>query len=167
LHIYTPNICQADRQNHWYECSIYDIVCFLFGQAWSVPTVLETLMTKNKLRPQIKREDYLIHALKTLSSVGISAVTIELLSKNLGVTRGSFYHHFKNRQELLDEMLDYWIQHWTIEIRQEAADLKLEPSDTLLVLMRIIRRSDAAGYEIALRNWAQREDSDTMWQLTC
>ena len=109
------------------------------------------------IRPQLKRDDYLNHALKILSSEGITAITIEQLSADLGVTRGSFYHHFKNRQDLLDEMIDYWVQHWTVEVLQEVEDLKLDPSNTLLVLMRTIRRHDAARYEIAMRNWAQRD----------
>ena len=33
---------------------------------------------------------------------------MELLAKRLGVTKGSFYHHFADRDELLRAVLDRW-----------------------------------------------------------
>ena len=33
---------------------------------------------------------------------------IEPLARTLGVTKGGFYRHFKDRQSLLEEMLDAW-----------------------------------------------------------
>src|SRR5215204_3129356 len=47
-------------------------------------------------------------ALRAVSSGGPDAVRVESLAAALGVSKGGFYWHFKNRQALLDEMLDTW-----------------------------------------------------------
>jgi AcrR family transcriptional regulator len=39
---------------------------------------------------------------------GLSAVVLEPLARSLGVTKGSFYAHFRNRDELIDAALSYW-----------------------------------------------------------
>jgi AcrR family transcriptional regulator len=39
---------------------------------------------------------------------GVAAVQINPLAARLGVTRGGFYWRFRNRQHLLDELLDDW-----------------------------------------------------------
>ena len=41
---------------------------------------------------------------------------IEPLAQALGVTRGGFYWHFKDRQALLDELLDTWERRSTDEV---------------------------------------------------
>lgn len=54
------------------------------------------------------REDWLNIALDTLISEGVEGVRILALGHKLGVSRSSFYWYFKSRQDLLDQLLDYW-----------------------------------------------------------
>ena len=56
---------------------------------------------------QLGRDDGLKAAL-SLCKGGIEVVKIAPLAADLGVTTGSFYWHFKNRQELLVALLNYW-----------------------------------------------------------
>src|ERR1051325_4316533 len=39
---------------------------------------------------------------------GIDGVRVEVLAKNLGVTKGGFYRRFKDRPALLDSILRSW-----------------------------------------------------------
>lgn len=39
---------------------------------------------------------------------GLSAIVLDPLARSLGVTKGSFYAHFRNRDELIDAALAYW-----------------------------------------------------------
>jgi len=40
-----------------------------------------------------------------LARSGVEGVRVEVLAKNLGVTKGGFYRRFKDRAALLDAML--------------------------------------------------------------
>jgi hypothetical protein len=46
--------------------------------------------------------------LRALAAGGPEAVRVETLAASLHVTKGGFYHHFRDRQALLDAMLDTW-----------------------------------------------------------
>ncbi|MDH3713412.1 MAG: TetR/AcrR family transcriptional regulator [Gammaproteobacteria bacterium] len=52
--------------------------------------------------------DWINAALNLLISQGVHAVRITLLAESLGVSRGSFYWHFRGRDALLDVLIDYW-----------------------------------------------------------
>jgi len=105
-------------------------------------------------RPRLTRQDWIDAAIEQLSLAGIGAVSIEQLATRLEVTRGSFYHHFSGREDLLKGMLDYWAQRWTYEVRNQVLGLGLDPATTLLALMRAIRNNRAADYDAPFRAWA-------------
>ncbi len=111
-----------------------------------------------KPRPRLNRRDWLEASLAVLVHEGIHAVTIERLASSLGVTRGSFYHHFHDRAELQMALLEYWQVEATGRIAEQVAALQLDPGTTLLALSRAIRHSKAAQYDVAFRNWALHDD---------
>jgi len=57
---------------------------------------------------KVTREDWLDLALETLISDGVEGVRILVLGHKLGVSRSSFYWYFESRQDLLDQLLEYW-----------------------------------------------------------
>ncbi len=59
------------------------------------------------------KKSWLDAALKALARGGIDRVRVESLAKNLGVTKGSFYWHFKDREQFLDELLNFWAEQST------------------------------------------------------
>lgn len=112
------------------------------------------MSTTTQLKPRLNRQDWIDAALGLLITAGISAVSIDRLANTLGVTRGSFYHHFSDRSDLLRNLLDYWAQRWTNDIREQMANLGLDASTTLLALMRAIRSNKAADFDAPFRAWA-------------
>lgn len=54
------------------------------------------------------KEDWLKLALETLICDGVDGVRILTLGQKLGISRSSFYWYFKSRQDLLDQLLQYW-----------------------------------------------------------
>ena len=105
-------------------------------------------------RPRLTRQDWIDAAIQQLVEAGIGAVSVELLASRLGVTRGSFYHHFADREDLLRALLDHWAEHWSYSIRAQIASLGLDPSTTLLALLRAVRNNRAADYDAPIRAWA-------------
>jgi AcrR family transcriptional regulator len=60
--------------------------------------------------PRFDREAWLEAALEVLARQGQAKLRVETLARQLGVTKGSFYHHFKNREAFLKALLAYWAE---------------------------------------------------------
>ena len=52
----------------------------------------------------LSREDWIDFALQKLSEEGIDKVKIAPLARVLAVTKGSFYWHFKDRNDFLEQL---------------------------------------------------------------
>ena len=59
-------------------------------------------------RVQLDRENWIESATDVLAREGLGGLRIEVLAKRCGVTKGSFYWHFKDRQDLLTAILEHW-----------------------------------------------------------
>jgi AcrR family transcriptional regulator len=104
------------------------------------------------------REAWISLALDALSEEGIEGVRVELLARKLGITKGSFYHHFSDRDDLYAAMLEYWRRHNVIEV---IADLKrtADPRERFHRLLRLPfddKRADPE-LEFSVRQWARRD----------
>lgn len=59
------------------------------------------------------RNDWIQMGFKVLQTKGIDKVKVELLARKLGVSKGGFYGYFRNRDGLLQAMLDHWEEGYT------------------------------------------------------
>lgn len=121
-------------------------------------SILCSMAANPETRPRLSRSDWLEVSLALLQDDGINAVTIDALAEKLGITRGSFYHHFKDRHDLYKEMLDYWKLKWTVELRNDVEALGLDGRQSLIALGNLIHHRNAAGYDIAFRAWAVHDE---------
>lgn len=67
--------------------------------------------SKKKERSTLSSGDWEKQALVLIAEKGIRAVAVETLARRMGVTKGSFYWHFPNRDALLEQSLLRWEQH--------------------------------------------------------
>ncbi|WP_421902515.1 TetR/AcrR family transcriptional regulator [Maridesulfovibrio sp.] len=97
-------------------------------------------------------EDLLNAGLKLLETESVQQLTIDALCRKLRVTKGSFYHHFKNRADFLERMLEHWVEGWTLA-SIEAAD---EGVDAVERFNLIVEKSHKlpSGTETSIRAWA-------------
>ena len=103
----------------------------------------------------ISRDDWIDAAWDILGEAGVEGIRIEQLARKLSVTKGSFYWHFKNRQGLVDAMIQRWLG-MREEDRPSFSATSEEPSERLWkVIERGITRG-TRGQAAALRLWAQR-----------
>ena len=89
-------------------------------------------------KPRLSRDAWLQHALEVLRAEGISGVRVERLARDLKVTKGSFYWHFEDRSDLLENILEYWDGRYTDVALQNRELTDVEPA---LGLLRLIARS--------------------------
>jgi len=102
---------------------------------------------------KLGRQDWLNIGIQTLIEKGIEAVRVDPLAKLLNVTRGSFYWHFKNRDDLLKEILNEWEARNTKNIIKQIEGLNSSPSAKLLSLLEIAAKDDNL-LEKAIRVWS-------------
>ena len=88
-------------------------------------------------------------ALHAIGDGGTGAVIIDLLAARLGATRGSFYWHFRDRDELIQEALELWARESTTD-RLPALEAIGDPLERLRILRRAVYEPPADAAELTL-----------------
>ena len=103
--------------------------------------------------PKLGRQDWVQAALATFIEKGIEAVKVDAIAKSLKITRGSFYWHFKNLDDLLAAIIQEWQAVNTEDVIQQIEIMDGTPSQRLLHLLEIAAEDDDR-LEKAMRIWA-------------
>ena len=90
---------------------------------------------------RLSKDDWVRAALFAIADGGTAAVAVEPLAARLGATKGSFYWHFRNREQLIAEALEFWERDGTDDVIAELAPVA-DPVERLTRLLEI-----AIGYE--------------------
>ena len=106
------------------------------------------------------RSSWIDEGLRALAAGGPDAVRIEPLARALGVTKGGFYWHFKDRRALLDEMLDAWEQTVVDDVIEQ---VEAGGGDARARLRRLFALAGSGGelleVDLAIRDWARRDEA--------
>ena len=113
-----------------------------------------------KPRLQLAPESWVDVAIDVLASEGIAGLRIELLAKRCGVTKGSFYWHFRDRQALLDAVLERWRAGRIRDIEKTTAGLpgaEVEQLHHVIEIYGANRNRKGMAIELAVRDWARHD----------
>jgi len=117
------------------------------------PLCVNTYCMEKSAGAQLGPKEWIDAAYAAFERGGVSAVKVEPLAKELSVTRGSFYWHFKDRKALLLEVVRRWDAKET-----EAAISANENGggDARSRLERLLQTcgKDDGRLEIGMRSWA-------------
>jgi AcrR family transcriptional regulator len=105
---------------------------------------------QRKTTESLTRDDWISGAWDMLGENGLDGVRVEPLARRLGVTKGSFYWHFKDRQQLMDALLDRWFSIWDDQMlpdMEEAAN----PADRIWALFESVVGRVTRGQTVSLR----------------
>lgn len=105
---------------------------------------------------RLRKHDWLIAGLSFIAERGVAALTIENVTAALGVTKGSFYHHFKSFADYKTALLVFFEQEGTLDIIQ-SVEQDAAPTARLTRLFEIAS-SYAPALEIEVRTWALQDD---------
>ncbi|MFL1406884.1 TetR/AcrR family transcriptional regulator [Marinobacter sp. M1N3S26] len=115
-----------------------------------------------KSKAQLTRDDWLDAAAGEVAAGGFSNLRVLTLAKRLGVTRGSFYWHFRDHEDLVVSFLDRWRDRRFVELdymRPKGENPEEELHQLLQILLtdaaRNIRRLQV---ELAVRDFARRNE---------
>jgi AcrR family transcriptional regulator len=128
-------------------------------------------------RTQLDPERWIELGIDVLAKEGISGLRIEVLAKRCGVTKGSFYWHFKDRQALLAAILERWKEGRIRDIEKTTAVAPGMERDQLHFAIDVYgasRNRKGMAIELAVRDWARHDaqaaavvESVDLYRLDC
>jgi AcrR family transcriptional regulator len=113
-------------------------------------------------RASLTPDTWIDAATAVLVDRGIDHVRVDVLAAELQVTRGSFYWHFRDREDLLRRVLNAWAERTTEQLTQRLAsastDARMQLRDVISLPFRGRSAARAARIELAIRAWARRDE---------
>jgi AcrR family transcriptional regulator len=112
-------------------------------------------------RETLSPQSWIDAATEVLVEHGIDHVRVDVLAQQLGVTRGSFYWHFRDREALLRAVLQRWRETATENLTARLERARTDPLEQLRDVISLPLRGRsarrAARIELAIRAWARRD----------
>ena len=107
------------------------------------------------------RQKWLDEGLVVLARAGASGLRIDGLARAIGVTKGSFYHHFVDLADYRRALLAHFEERCTtryIDATDQLTDLA--PTDRLMALADAVLADEETyrGLEVQVRSWAASDD---------
>jgi AcrR family transcriptional regulator len=96
-------------------------------------------MSSRNERNRLSAEDWENGALDMIAEEGVNALAVEALARRLGVTKGSFYWHFRTREALLKAALARWEAREEHELQNHVVSID-EPRARLRELFHRVAR---------------------------
>lgn len=110
------------------------------------------------MKTSLCRDEWIQAGWELLLEGGVKNVTLAPLCRRLGVTKGSFYWHFKDRDDLLQALLDEWEDRST---RRFIAMLEAHvgpPEEAFEKMIKAVVATRNIEVDQVFRDWA-RSDS--------
>jgi AcrR family transcriptional regulator len=105
----------------------------------------------------LSRDEWLERALDVVSRGGGAKLRIDNLVKKIGVTKGSFYWHFKNRDDFVRSLINYWHERYTLTVSDYLDDYEGSAKEKLRKLMEMVFVEQLTRHDLAIRSWAIAE----------
>lgn len=119
--------------------------------------MLKRKTRKTAATSRLGRDAWIAAGRDALIAGGVARVRIEPLAAALGVTTGSFYWHFKDRDELLRALLADWRERNSAAMFAAVAQHAQAPQHALraLVDVWIDEAAYSPAWDAAIRDWAR------------
>ena len=94
-----------------------------------------------------------------LAKSGPDAITLDSLGERLDLSKGSFYHHFENRDDFLNQLVFFWessMTDWVIDTTELESE---NHGKRLSKLAQLTSRAAAMPVERAIRHWARQNSN--------
>jgi AcrR family transcriptional regulator len=111
---------------------------------------------------EVRSETWIEAGLKEIARTGVEGVRVEVLAKNLGVTKGGFYRRFRDRAALLEAMLQSWSEGRIAAIEKHTSldgATARERLRALIALYSERMNTEGMAVELAIRQWARSDET--------
>jgi AcrR family transcriptional regulator len=107
-------------------------------------------------------DDWIEAGFRELARSGLEGVRVEVLAKNLGVTKGGFYRRFRDRAALLEGMLQKWAAGRIAAIEQQTSLDGTTARERLREVIQLYSErmnTEGMAVELAIRQWARSDEA--------
>ena len=70
----------------------------------------------------------------------------------------SFYHHFRDRQDFIDQIVDFWVERYNRYVIETIGQFEGPAEYRLLSLMKLVKREGLDLYDTTFRAWAAHDE---------
>ena len=114
-------------------------------------------MSDDRRTKRVSKSEWLEAALEVLEREGVDAVRVQRLARKLQISKSGFYWHFKDRNDLLQQLLDHWAHEYTEVVSENELLASLEPRERLYQITRMIDRHKLGKYDVVIHSWARAD----------
>ncbi len=105
----------------------------------------------------MSREEFLERSLEAVTEKGHAKLRIHELVKQLGVTRGSFYWHFKDRDEFVQALVEHYLRWSTDQVIVEVERVGGDAARRLKTVMQFVAEGSLGRYDNVMTSWGVQE----------
>ncbi|WP_083237529.1 MULTISPECIES: TetR/AcrR family transcriptional regulator [Burkholderia] len=135
--------------------------CPFYGSTMLTPA--RTPARKRASRGTLGKEDWIAAATDLLIDGSVEAIRVESLAKRLRITTGSFYYHFKDRDDLLAQVLENWREWATAQTIRQLQVGQADPRRVIENMLELPFHGSSARrasmIELSVRIWARQDES--------
>ena len=116
--------------------------------------------TKPETKADTRTEAWIEAGFEEIARTGVEGVRVEVLAKNLGVTKGGFYRRFRDRAALLESMLQHWSEGRIAAIEKHTSLDSATARERLKALIALYSErmnTEGMSIELAIRQWARSD----------
>lgn len=106
---------------------------------------------------QLTVDDWLQAGYTVLAEEGFRALKLDEICRRVGVTKGSFYHHFSDIAAFKDALVAAWGGRRDQDHRRMDALAGVSPRERLIEMMGLLTGSRQWTLERAMREWARSD----------
>jgi len=158
--------CDDDRQSARHQIpDIHTCISNFHTHPYGMSEMFERINTHAygatmKPKSNLSPADWIMAGFRALTAGGPESVKVEAIARDLKVSKGSFYWHFKNAPALKSAMLAHWVERATQAIIDEVQAGENDARERLRLLARISTNDAETPYggrmvEAAIRDWAR------------
>ncbi|MEK3735272.1 MULTISPECIES: TetR/AcrR family transcriptional regulator [Paenibacillus] len=108
----------------------------------------------------VRRKELLDTAEKLFTTKGYNETTINDIREAIGIAKGTFYHYFKSKEEILDAIIDRIIEQDLIRARDIVADPSISPMEKLYRVLLAQRPSSGDSKEEITQSLHEPENAE-------
>jgi AcrR family transcriptional regulator len=102
--------------------------------------------------------DWVTVGFAILGEQGIKGIKIDRMAERLGVTKGSFYWHFRDLDDFLDALTTKWAEEMGTRYLATAGSPDEHPSIRMQNRLRVFLSRPVRFLDREMRNWARGDD---------